>query len=73
MIPQDGELQVRGPTLFKAYWNRPDETQSEWTTDGWFKTGDVAEYNATFASYRILGRASVDILKVGLYRMSSSH
>ncbi|RQM23695.1 hypothetical protein B5M09_003086 [Aphanomyces astaci] len=71
MIPQDGELQVRGPTLFKAYWNRPDETQSEWTTDGWFKTGDVAEYNATFASYRILGRASVDILKSAGYKVSA--
>ncbi|KAF0720464.1 Aste57867_290 [Aphanomyces stellatus] len=66
-----GELQVRGPTLFKEYWKRPMETQKEWTDDGWFKTGDIAEYNAELASYRILGRASVDIIKSAGYKISA--
>ncbi|ELP86346.1 long-chain-fatty-acid--CoA ligase, putative [Entamoeba invadens IP1] len=41
-IPQ-GELLIRGPSLFKEYFNRPEETQMAITTDGWFKTGDIAE------------------------------
>ncbi|CAK5217910.1 unnamed protein product [Aphanomyces euteiches] len=70
-IAEGGELQVRGPTLFKAYWNRPEETKKEWTDDGWFKTGDVAEYNEALGSYRILGRASVDIIKSAGYKLSA--
>ncbi|KAF0693292.1 Aste57867_15726 [Aphanomyces stellatus] len=70
-VTEEGALQVRGPTLFKAYWNRPEDTTREWTADGWFKTGDVAEYNAELGSYRILGRASVDILKSAGYKLSA--
>ena len=36
----DGELLVRGPSVFARYWNRPDETQAAFA-DGWFKTGDI--------------------------------
>lgn len=39
-IAQDGELLVRGPSVFTQYWNRPDETHAAFT-DGWFKTGDI--------------------------------
>jgi malonyl-CoA/methylmalonyl-CoA synthetase len=67
-----GALQVKGPTVFAGgYWNRPDATESAFTSDGWFDTGDVAEYSATLDSFRILGRASVDILKVGGYKLSA--
>ncbi|BBA35987.1 acyl-CoA synthetase (AMP-forming)/AMP-acid ligase II [Methylocaldum marinum] len=37
-----GELYVRGPQVMKAYWNRPDETGSVMTPDGWLRTGDLA-------------------------------
>jgi len=37
-----GELLVRSPTVFAGYWNRPDATAAAFT-DGWFKTGDIAE------------------------------
>lgn len=37
-----GELQVRGTAMFREYWNRPDATAEALTTDGWFRTGDVA-------------------------------
>ncbi|OQR96028.1 acyl-CoA synthetase [Thraustotheca clavata] len=57
-IGEAGSLEIRGPTLFKAYWNRPKDTAEAWTADGWFKTGDVAEYNEELKSFRILGRAS---------------
>jgi long-chain acyl-CoA synthetase len=41
-IADDGEILVRGPSIFKGYWNRPDETQNAFQ-DGWFKTGDIGQ------------------------------
>ena len=44
---RDGEIQLRGPTVFREYWNNPEATEKEHVEaeDGkgrWFKTGDVA-------------------------------
>jgi long-chain acyl-CoA synthetase len=39
-IAQDGEVLVRGPSIFQGYWNRPEDTRDAFV-DGWFKTGDV--------------------------------
>lgn len=36
---KEGELLVRGPSVFQEYWNKPEETRSAFTSDGWFKTG----------------------------------
>ena len=44
-IAEDGEILVRGPSVFKAYWNRREETQAA-LTDGWFKTGDIGNLDA---------------------------
>jgi long-chain acyl-CoA synthetase len=44
-IAEDGEILVRGPSVFKGYWNRPDETQNSFQ-DGWFKTGDIGQIDA---------------------------
>jgi len=41
-IAEDGEVLVRGPSIFSGYWNRPDETQAVFV-DGWFKTGDIGD------------------------------
>lgn len=30
---------VRGPTVFREYWGKPEETKKAFTSDGWFKTG----------------------------------
>jgi long-chain acyl-CoA synthetase len=39
-IAHDLEILVRGPSIFRAYWNRPDDTRDAFV-DGWFKTGDI--------------------------------
>jgi long-chain acyl-CoA synthetase len=44
-IAQDGEILVRGPSVCKGYWNRPEETQNAFQ-DGWFKTGDIGHIDA---------------------------
>jgi long-chain acyl-CoA synthetase len=44
-IAEDGEILVRGPSVFKGYWNRPEETQAA-LVEGWFKTGDIGNIDA---------------------------
>jgi long-chain acyl-CoA synthetase len=44
-IAQDGEILVRGPSVFQGYWNRPQETEAA-LVDGWFKTGDIGNLDA---------------------------
>jgi malonyl-CoA/methylmalonyl-CoA synthetase len=68
-----GELQVRGEAVFKEYWRRPEETASTFTTDGWFRTGDIVEEIVAEDKrwFRILGRNSVDIIKTGGYKVSA--
>jgi long-chain acyl-CoA synthetase len=38
---EDGELEVRGPSIFSGYWKKEKETAETFTVDGWFKTGDI--------------------------------
>lgn len=38
---QEGELCIKGPNVFRGYFNNPKATQDAFTQDGWFKTGDI--------------------------------
>jgi long-chain acyl-CoA synthetase len=44
-IAGDGEILVRGPSIFSSYWNKPEETEAAFE-QGWFKTGDVGNLDA---------------------------
>ncbi|WP_281541757.1 acyl-CoA synthetase [Maribacter aestuarii] len=64
-----GEFQIKGPSVFKEYWGKPDATAKAFTKDGWFITGDIGVFNG--GMYKILGRDSVDIIKSGGYKISA--
>ena len=66
---EPGEIQIKGPSVFKEYWNNKESTSAAFTLDGWFITGDIANYNN--GAYKILGRDSVDIIKSGGYKISA--
>ena len=65
---EPGEIQVRGPGVFAAYWNRPEATAETFDGD-WFRTGDMAVLER--GSFRLMGRTSVDIIKSGGYKLSA--
>jgi long-chain acyl-CoA synthetase len=44
-IAPDGEVLVKGPSIFKGYWNLPEETRNAFE-DGWFKTGDIGNIDS---------------------------
>ena len=44
-IAADGEIQFRGPTLFKGYWDEPGLTAAAFTEDGWYKSGDIGHFD----------------------------
>ncbi|ODH12700.1 hypothetical protein ACO22_08003 [Paracoccidioides brasiliensis] len=65
-----GMIEVKGKNVFLEYWGKPEATVREFSGDGWFKTGDVAKRDGTGA-YFIQGRASVDLIKSGGFKISA--
>ena len=60
-----GNLEVRGDHVFKGYWQLPDKTRQEFTDDGFFKTGDVANQDED-GYLSIVGRNKDMIISGGL-------
>jgi fatty-acyl-CoA synthase len=59
----DGEIQVRGWSVMKRYYNNPEATAQAFTADGWLRTGDLGELSAD-GRLRMLGRLK-DVFRVG--------
>ncbi len=48
-IGEQNEIQVKGPTVMRGYYNRPADTAAAFTADGWFRTGDAGYINESGA------------------------
>ena len=59
-----GGIEVSGPNVFKGYWRMPEKTADEFTTDLWFKTGDVGRVDAD-GYVTIVGRSKDLIISGG--------
>ncbi|HLU54317.1 MAG TPA: AMP-binding protein [Pseudonocardia sp.] len=65
-----GAVEVRGPSLFSGYLNRPDATAAAHTPDGWFATGDIGRWTESGA-LAIVGRSATDLIKSGGYKIGA--
>lgn len=63
-IAEDGELLVRGVGVMKGYYKNPEEDAQAFTEDGWFRTGDLAEFDGA-GSLKIVGRKKEIIVTAG--------
>jgi malonyl-CoA/methylmalonyl-CoA synthetase len=59
-----GEIQVRGPHVFKGYWQNPEATREAFDAEGWFNTGDLG-WRSADGYYTISGRARELIITGG--------
>ena len=62
-----GDIEVKGPNVFKGYWRMPEKTSEAFTADGWFKTGDVGKIDER-GYVHIVGR-SKDLIISGGYNV----
>ena len=62
---ETGVLQMRGPNVFKGYWQMPEKTASEFTDDGFFISGDMATMDEQ-GRVRIVGREKDLVISGGL-------
>ncbi|HHH9110646.1 TPA: class I adenylate-forming enzyme family protein [Pseudomonas aeruginosa] len=64
---EEGELQLRGDWLFSGYFRRPEATAEAFTSDGWFRTGDIASVTED-GRIRLIGRLK-EMFKSGGYNV----
>jgi len=60
-----GEVQLRGPNIFKGYWKQPQKTAESFTVDGWFRTGDLG-FREPDGYLTLCGRSKDLIISGGL-------
>jgi len=66
-VGEIGDIQVKGPNVFVGYWRMPEKTTQEFTSDGFFKTGDVGKQEVD-GYVTIVGR-SKDLIICGGYNV----
>ncbi|MFF2200582.1 class I adenylate-forming enzyme family protein [Streptomyces sp. NPDC058145] len=59
-----GEVHIKGSTVMRGYWNRPEDTAAAISSDGWFRTGDLGEID-TEGDLRIVDRIKDLIIRGG--------
>jgi len=62
----DGEIQLRGPQVLSGYWQDPAATEAAFTSDGWFRTGDIGAVDPATGHLTIRGRTKEMIITGGL-------
>ncbi len=60
-----GSVEVRGPNVFAGYWGRPDLHDESFTSDGWFRTGDLGRFDAD-GCLSLVGRSKDLVISGGL-------
>ncbi len=60
-----GGVEVRGPNVFRGYWRRPELNATEFTADGWFRTGDVGRFDPE-GYLHLVGRSKDLVISGGL-------
>jgi malonyl-CoA/methylmalonyl-CoA synthetase len=66
-LADDGEVQVRGPNVIDGYWERPEANAEAFTDDGWFRTGDLGEFDED--CYLTLVGRSKELIITGGYNV----
>ena len=66
-VNEIGNIQVKGPNVFQAYWRMPEKTKEEFTADGYFKTGDVGKFDER--GYVVIVGRSKDLIISGGYNV----
>src|SRR4051812_6535870 len=69
---EDGELQMKGPNVFREYWDNEEATKETFTDDGWFRTGDVGEIDDE-GYVKITGRMKDIIITAGGKNLTPSN
>jgi len=64
-VGEIGDVQLRGPNVFKGYWRQPDKTSASFSADGWFKTGDLG-FRDSDGYITLCGRSKDLIISGGL-------
>ncbi len=65
LAPDTGEVLVKGPNVFAGYWRQPEATEEAFDEDGWFRTGDLGEFDER-GYLRLRGRAKELVISGGL-------